>query len=745
MFNRTARLPGQSRIQDPSPASTGATGTAVIQRCGAHPCSCSRAERAQHLLSGPANASGRQDLSRIPAWASQPAASTASALATLAESGEALPAAARARFEPSFGADFSDVRLHTSSLAAQAADELDAEAWTSGAHVVMGAGRYRPGIPASDRLLAHELTHVVQQRAGQMAPTDGHGENPHAEAQAEGVAARVTAGGRSGPVTATPVQIARSPRGKSDVTRIDFDTARMKMSFNGRHAHSWTLNDADLESGDYLATIHRQEIPISKVIITLMEPHAGIHFSYTYGIYPGEPDPMDLVDEGQTVRVHVTAAPKRAAQPTSAGSGQNQVTFRVAVVDADVFEAATGRPASGLPEGSLVDASSYSFSNPGWGLGLGQTPYPFPGTTTGVAWAAGHMVDVAAVQGAVTARGFRAGFGLHARSFAERKWGWFGGRAGEATAMLNRGVPGSYAQDYWYLYSPDARLIHRGRLDVSTAQQGADTINAAVSKYEGAEYRFSPPQPGTPEFAKLSGGDPAFICPAGQNCITEGEHTAMLGDERMTVNPADPVDIATGRSLATGEEVVFLDPKGLPYSGPGYARNATRWASGTQGLPKGLTSTPLFPGMVVRGVLRTGGKVFVIYGVYESLKRIARAPGDELPAVIIQEGGSWLGGWAGATLSSATLGTVVCSEIGPAAVICGAVFGIVGGVVGAVFGRNLAEDLTENLSGIGDLLRNPAKLSETSVLMVGTPEEQRIYFEWKRFEQEEAGESDPFP
>ena len=92
---------------------------------------------------------------------------------------------------------------------------------------------------------------------------------------------------------------------------------------------------------------------------------------------------------------------------------------------------------------------------------------------------------------------------------------------------------------------------------------------------------------------------------------------------------------------------------------------------------------------------------------------------------------------------------MVCSEIGPGAVICGAVFGIVGGVVGgvvgAVFGRNLAEDLTENLSGIGDLLRNPAKLSESSVLMFGTPEEQRIYFEWKRFEQEQAGESGAFP
>lgn len=220
----------------------------------------------------------------------------------------------------------------------------------------------------------------------------------------------------------------------------------------------------------------------------------------------------------------------------------------------------------------------------------------------------------------------------------------------------------------------------------------------------------------------------------------------MLGGRQMTINPADPVDITTGESVATGEQIVLLDPKGRPYSGPGYGRNATTWASASEGLPEGLTSTPIFAGMIVRGALRTGGKVFLIYGVYQSLKRIGRSSSDELPAVVVQEGGSWLGGWVGATLSSATLGAVVCAETGPGAVICGAAFGIVGGIVGAVFGRNLAEDLTESLSGVGDLLRNPAKLGEASVIMVGTPEEKRAYFEWKRFEQElETGESDPYP
>jgi hypothetical protein len=80
--------------------------------------------------------------------------------------GQPLSKADREFFEPRFGQDFSDVKLHTDAGAAKAAQSLDAAAFTTGNHIVFGDGRYTPGTPAGQQLLAHELTHVVQQGGG---------------------------------------------------------------------------------------------------------------------------------------------------------------------------------------------------------------------------------------------------------------------------------------------------------------------------------------------------------------------------------------------------------------------------------------------------------------------------------------------------------------------------------------------------------------------------------------------------
>jgi hypothetical protein len=83
-------------------------------------------------------------------------------------SGRPLPAEVRSFMEPHFGSDFSEVRVHTDSEAVQMNRELNAQAFTHGSDVYFGAGRYAPGTTAGQRLLAHELTHVVQQTGGQV-------------------------------------------------------------------------------------------------------------------------------------------------------------------------------------------------------------------------------------------------------------------------------------------------------------------------------------------------------------------------------------------------------------------------------------------------------------------------------------------------------------------------------------------------------------------------------------------------
>jgi hypothetical protein len=85
--------------------------------------------------------------------------------------GAPLPEAARSRMESGFGADFSGVRVHTGAEAIQMNQGLNAQAFTRGSHIYFGAGRYNPETDAGRHLVAHELTHVVQQGAAQQGHT----------------------------------------------------------------------------------------------------------------------------------------------------------------------------------------------------------------------------------------------------------------------------------------------------------------------------------------------------------------------------------------------------------------------------------------------------------------------------------------------------------------------------------------------------------------------------------------------
>ena len=83
---------------------------------------------------------------------------------TVFEGGRPLPESVRTSFELRFGYDLSRVRIHTDRQAAEAAEELDAEAFTAGQEIIFGAGVYSPNTSAGRKLLTHELVHVVQQQ-----------------------------------------------------------------------------------------------------------------------------------------------------------------------------------------------------------------------------------------------------------------------------------------------------------------------------------------------------------------------------------------------------------------------------------------------------------------------------------------------------------------------------------------------------------------------------------------------------
>ena len=78
-------------------------------------------------------------------------------------SGRPLTPSVRTTMEQHFGRDFSHVRVHTDADAHESAKDIRAHAYTAGNHIVFGNGRFAPETPTGRRLLAHELTHVVQQ------------------------------------------------------------------------------------------------------------------------------------------------------------------------------------------------------------------------------------------------------------------------------------------------------------------------------------------------------------------------------------------------------------------------------------------------------------------------------------------------------------------------------------------------------------------------------------------------------
>jgi hypothetical protein len=174
------------------PASAARVG--LLQRCGQTPptaCPCEAEEDRQAVLHR---------------WSSSPFAGaepTAPQIVqeALRSRSQALEPRARARMESRFGRSFGHVRVHSDSVAVESARAVGALAYTVGPHVVFGHRGYAPETTRGDRLLAHELVHVVQQsslpagtvwRSLRIAADDSAAERAARSASARGVAAAPT-------------------------------------------------------------------------------------------------------------------------------------------------------------------------------------------------------------------------------------------------------------------------------------------------------------------------------------------------------------------------------------------------------------------------------------------------------------------------------------------------------------------------------------------------------------------------
>ena len=141
--------------------------------------------------------------------------------------GRPLDDATRGFMESRFGHDFSGVRVHTGGRAAESAQAVNALAYTVGNHVAFDSGQYAPGGTEGKRLLAHELTHVVQQQGSPSAVGSRLPVGPP----------RGAAESEAGCIAAQAIEPARSGRGGVKLTQVGTASRALQRAFR-----PWPLN-----------------------------------------------------------------------------------------------------------------------------------------------------------------------------------------------------------------------------------------------------------------------------------------------------------------------------------------------------------------------------------------------------------------------------------------------------------------------------------------------------------------------
>lgn len=205
-----------------------------------------------------------------PGYSSEASTSVSTAIAS--PGGAPLSKEVRSYFEPRLAHDFSRVRVHDDTRAAELADHFDAHAFTVGQHIFFGTGKFTPDSDSGRRLLAHELVHTQQQS-----------QNPHGAGS--GASLYVQRGGKNptptpkscGGWTCAPASDCPNPDGKSAPT----PTA----------STSWSLTvklDLDVPKADDIVTAN----DVGHAYVEFNESNGD---KYTYGHYHNKtktPDPV---------------------------------------------------------------------------------------------------------------------------------------------------------------------------------------------------------------------------------------------------------------------------------------------------------------------------------------------------------------------------------------------------------------------------------------------------------------------
>lgn len=219
--------------------------------------------------------------------------------------GEPLAKNLRDFFEPRFVHDFSQVRVHFDAAAARSARDVAAQAYTVGRHVVFDTGRYAPMSATGRTLLAHELTHVVQQSAApETADTPAVASSGPARLQRQEVPQPAAA-------VVTSVQISCSDR------RIVFNTS------NG--VYSYALTECSVPVGSYNVGVHAAGATVRFEFGAALG--SGQAFRFGFRVDFGQANPVTLIGTQRQVAVEVVEhLPAMLAEASHAATPAATVT-----------------------------------------------------------------------------------------------------------------------------------------------------------------------------------------------------------------------------------------------------------------------------------------------------------------------------------------------------------------------------------------------------------------------------------
>jgi hypothetical protein len=537
----------------------------------------------------------------------------------------------------------------------------------------------------------------------------------------------------SPPMTdATPRPVKRTPRsitgnnhatsrGKRTIQRtvdevlVDCGEQRVGFRHDGQTT-AYALDHCDVTEGSYLAQVR---VAGNQVDFDLGETREGTHFDFRWAIRPGQANPSSFFAGQRTVPVVATGSPV-------GGAGTGSVRFNVTALTPDALRSLAGISPEALPEGRMVSLSSVgglptAGSAPGSpsrpsilapaGAGasyFSPTPFTFlPRNSTGVLWTQGHTSIFSNPEAALfpTLRGYRGNLGYYLGELLP-------GVGRDFTIRLHEGVPGSFTSDAVFPLMPGEQSYLYVARDADTAA----TFAARLRNTEyGGQYTYSPPR---------SQPDPIL----GEVGPTEAQMYEILvrrGRAPLCTNncitvPVPEIEGAIGTRPATPSGVDVISgqgPGGVDPHHAGRGRLMTE-AMSTGPLPEGVQRlnirvTP--GGSASMFLIRGGGKILLVYGLYHTEERIRTSVGTgNLPTVVAEETGSWTGGILGSALGGAAAGAIFCAPTGPVDVVCvvggfvgGLLFGVAGGALGAEVGHTAAEGRPPQ-GGILDTITAPA-------------------------------------